>query len=99
MKLLTNLLSIIVTSAFTECGYDAVLGQVAVSDRLDLCQFQCNGAFSGAKLYKKPPLAIANEVVSRIQMNDMLEKAEVVPPGFLKRNIQRPLYWIMEIPT
>lgn len=82
MKLLTNLLSTIVTSAFTECGYDAVLGQVAVSDRLDLCQFQCNGAFSGAKLYKKPPLAIANEVVSRIQMNDMLEKAEVVPPGF-----------------
>ncbi|CUQ03271.1 MULTISPECIES: arginine--tRNA ligase [Hungatella] len=88
MKLLTNLLSTIVASAFTECGYDAVLGQVAVSDRLDLCQFQCNGAFSGAKLYKKTPFAIANEVVSRIQMNDMLEKAEVVPPGFINITIK-----------
>lgn len=53
MKLVTELLSNIFITAFSECGYDEALGQVVVSNRLDLCQFQCNGALSGAKQYRK----------------------------------------------
>ena len=55
MKTVTEKLGEIVAGAFEACGYDGKLGAVSISDREDLCQFQCNGAFDGAKLYKKPP--------------------------------------------
>ncbi|MFQ9872851.1 MAG: arginine--tRNA ligase [Oscillospiraceae bacterium] len=58
-------------------------GTVSVSDRQDLCQFQCNGAFAGAKQYRKAPLVIAQEVAAVLQQNPIFEKAEVCRPGFL----------------
>ena len=78
MKLLTELLSNIFKSAFSECGYDETLGQVVVSNRLDLCQFQCNGALSCAKQYRKSPLLIAKEVAAHIPENEMIGSLEVV---------------------
>lgn len=75
----------IVSDSFAECGYDASLGTVSVSDRLDLCQFQCNGALSGAKLYKKPPFIIAEEIadVLRLNKNGIFKSIDVVKPGFI----------------
>ena len=83
MKLITELLSDIFQIAFCACGYDKTLGQVVVSNRLDLCQFQCNGALSGAKQYKKSPLLIANEVLTKVPKNDMIASLKVVAPGFI----------------
>ncbi len=83
MKLLTEALSEIVKSTFEACGYDEKLGFVTVSDRLDLCQFQCNGAFAGAKLYKKSPLVIAQEIAAQLLNHEMIEKAEAAAPGFI----------------
>lgn len=83
MKLVTELLSNIFKGAFSECGYDEALGQVVVSNRLDLCQFQCNGALSGAKQYRKSPLLIAKEVSAIIPENEMIGSLEVVAPGFI----------------
>ena len=62
MLTLKQKLSEIVSSAFEKCGYDAALGVVTVSNREDLCQFQCNGALAAAKQYRKNPIAIAGEV-------------------------------------
>ena len=62
MQSITKILTGIVSDAFDKCGYDSKLGAVTASDRLDLCQFQCNGAFAGAKLYKKAPFMIADDV-------------------------------------
>ncbi len=73
----------IVSGAFEDCGYDRDLGAVSVSDRLDLCQFQCNGAFSGAKQYKKAPFMIADEVVQKISKNEIFKSVEMVKPGFI----------------
>ena len=73
----------IVSKAFEECGYDKKLGTVSVSDRLDLCQFQCNGAFQGAKQYKKAPFMIAGEVAEKISGNDIFKSVEMVKPGFI----------------
>lgn len=87
MKLLTELLSEMFATAFSSCGYDENLGQVVVSNRLDLCQFQCNGSFAGAKLYKKSPVSIANEVVNQIQKGTIIIKSQVVPPGFINITI------------
>ena len=83
MKLITELLSDIFQIAFCACGYDKTLGQVVASNRLDLCQFQCNGALSGAKQYKKSPLFIANEVLTKVPKNDMIASLKVVAPGFI----------------
>ncbi len=83
MKLVTDLLSNIFKTAFYECGYDEALGKVVVSNRLDLCQFQCNGALSGAKQYRESPLIIAKEVAAHIPKNEMIGSLEVVSPGFI----------------
>ncbi|MFT3950418.1 MAG: arginine--tRNA ligase [Oscillospiraceae bacterium] len=72
-----------VSAAFEQCGYDGKLGTVTVSDRLDLCQFQCNGAFAGAKLYRKAPKMIADEVAAVLAADEMFAKAETAGAGFL----------------
>lgn len=83
MKRITEILTIKVSAAFGKCGYDAKLGSVSVSDRLDLCQFQCNGAFAGAKLYKKAPLMLAEEVCAVLNEDEVIKSAEAVRPGFI----------------
>ncbi|MBQ2823705.1 MAG: arginine--tRNA ligase [Oscillospiraceae bacterium] len=83
MKSITKLLTEKVSAAFEKCGYDSKLGVVTASDRLDLCQFQCNGAFSGAKLYKKAPFMIADDVAAVLKEEGIFGKVEVVKPGFL----------------
>lgn len=70
-------------SAFTACGYEEKFGMVTVSNRPDLCQYQCNGAMAAAKQYKKAPILIANEVVAQCGGDPMFEKLEAVMPGFI----------------
>ena len=69
--------------AFEKNEYDKKLGKVVVSNRPDLCQYQCNGAMAGAKLYHKAPIMIANQVVESLQDNEMFESVEAVMPGFI----------------
>lgn len=83
MKMTTKVLTEIVSDAFEQCGYDRKLGTVSVSDRMDLCQFQCNGALGGAKIYKKAPAMIANDVVGVLRGNNKFSKVEVANPGFV----------------
>lgn len=84
---LRQTLTALVSKAFADCGYDESLGAVTVSNRPDLCQFQCNGALAAAKQYKKNPAIIANEVAEKLQGEPMLAKAEFVPPGFLNLDV------------
>ena len=37
-----------VAEAFKKAGYDENLGKVGISNRPDLCEYQCNGAMSCA---------------------------------------------------
>ena len=83
MKSITDQLSEILGNAFTKAGYEAKYGQAVISGRPDLCQFQCNGALPNAKLFKKSPMVIANEVVSLLADDAMIEKVEVAAPGFI----------------
>ncbi len=83
MKKTTAILTEIVSDAFEKCGYDRTLGNVIVSDRIDLCQFQCNGAFAGAKLYRKAPIIIAKEVAEVLSENPVFKKVEAVNPAFI----------------
>lgn len=87
MEKILDLISATVSQAFEAAGYDGALGRVTVSNRPDLCQYQCNGAMPAAKQYRKAPIAIANEVVEQLQGNAMFAKAEAVMPGFINLNL------------
>ena len=83
MKTLRNRLTSIVEDAFVAAGYDKSLGTVTFSDRPDLCQFQCNGALTGAKLHRKSPMMIANDVLALLSGNEIFKSVSVAPPGFI----------------
>jgi len=83
MKTLKTRLTEIVTKAFSEAGYDESLGVVTFSDRPDLAQFQCNGALTGAKLHRKAPMMIANDVSAILSKNEIFKSVAVAPPGFI----------------
>ena len=87
MLTLTEILSNKVSGIFESCGYSAKFGTVKVSDRPDLCQFQCNGAFGAAKIYKKAPDVIAADVVSKLLNDNSFEKVSVVGKGFINIDI------------
>ena len=87
MKKLLELITKEFESAFEKCGYDTKLGKVGLSNRTDLCQYQCNGAMAGAKLYHKAPIMIANDVVEAIGENSMFQSVEAVNPGFININL------------
>ncbi len=87
MKKILDMLSEAVAKAFEEAGYDASYGKATVSNRPDLCEYQCNGALALAKQAKKAPIMIANEVAAILSQNEAFEKVEAVMPGFLNMNV------------
>ncbi|HJB28236.1 MAG TPA: arginine--tRNA ligase [Candidatus Blautia faecavium] len=88
MEKLMELMDQELSRAFEKAGYDPSFGKVTVSNRPDLCEFQCNGAMAGAKAYKKAPFMIAEEVVAMLGDNAVFSKAEVVKPGFINLNVK-----------
>ena len=83
MKQLLEMISEEMGKAFEAAGYDAALGRVTVSNRPDLCEYQCNGAMAGAKQYHKAPLIIAQEVAAGLQESSVFSEVSAVAPGFL----------------
>lgn len=89
MKNFISLLQERVEKAFEECGYDIEYGKVIISNRPDLCEFQCDGALSAAKKYKKAPFLIAEEIVEKCKEHKEFEKIEVIKPGFININVSK----------
>lgn len=83
MKKLLDLISQEVTKAFVECGYDEKYGKVSLSNRPDLCEYQCNGAMAAAKENHCAPFMISDKVAEALAGNPMFSMAESVKPGFL----------------
>ncbi|MFW5630114.1 MAG: arginine--tRNA ligase [Acetivibrio ethanolgignens] len=83
MKKILEVLKQEVTDAFVQAGYDEKYGMVTLSNRPDLCQYQCNGAMAAAKEYKKAPIMIANDVVAILEKSETFKKIEAVNPGFI----------------
>jgi len=87
MKEILKQIKEVVICGFKDAGYDEKFAMVTLSNRPDLCQFQCNGAMAAAKEYKKAPIAIANEVVERLADKAIFSKCEACPPGFINMNL------------
>jgi arginyl-tRNA synthetase len=87
MNTITKNLTAIVSDVFEKCGYNKMLGDVSLSDRIDLCKFQCNGALTGAKIYKKSPMLLANEIAEHLKSNPVFTNINAVKPGFINIDI------------
>lgn len=87
MKTILDLISDEVKQAFVEKGYDEKYGTVTISNRPDLCQYQCNGAMAAAKQYKTAPMNIAQPVVELLQNNKKFKEITAIMPGFINITI------------
>lgn len=87
MNTILDLISNEVKAAFQNAGYDADYGKVTLSNRPDLCEYQCNGAMAAAKAYRKAPIMIAKDVVEQLSDCQALEAAEAVNPGFINLKV------------
>ena len=88
MKKILDLITSEVKEAFAACGYDESFAKVTLSNRPDLCEYQCNGAMAAAKAYKKKPIDIANEVVEKLAGGDMFSEVNAVMPGFINIKLE-----------
>ena len=83
MEKLLDLISKEVSAAFAAAGYDEKYGRVTVSNRPDLCEFQCNGALQAAKQYRCVPIRIAQDAAARLEGNPTFCDVQTAQPGFL----------------
>ena len=83
MEKIINVIQNEITQAFVKAGYEEKYGTVTVSNRPDLCQYQCNGALAAAKQYKKAPIMIANEVVALLEDSASFKEITAIAPGFI----------------
>lgn len=83
MRKIAEIISGELEKAFEESGYEAKYGKVTLSNRPDLCEYQCNGAMAAAKAYKKAPIMIAGDVVEKLQNSEAISNVEAVNPGFI----------------
>jgi len=82
MEKILDIITAKMQQAFADAGYDAAFGRVTVSNRPDLCEYQCNGALSAAKQYKCAPIQIAKAVAEKLDESDF-SMIDAVMPGFI----------------
>ena len=87
MKKLLDILTEQFATVLAECGYDEKYAKVTVSNRPDLCEYQCNGAMALAKAHKKAPIMIAQEIVEKLSDSEIFEEITAVNPGFINMKI------------
>ena len=73
MKKLLDLITRTMEDAFDDLGYEKSYARVTVSNRPDLCEFQCNGAMALAKQEKKAPIQIAEQIAEKLAGNDLFD--------------------------
>ena len=88
MEKLLAVLSSELSSAFEKAGYDPALGKVGISNRPDLCEYQCNGAMAGAKAYHKAPFMIAQDVVNQMADSEVFSEVSMGKPGFINLKVK-----------
>ena len=87
MKNIITLLQEELSAAFEKAGYEQKYAKVTLSNRPDLCQYQCNGALAAAKQYHKAPIQIANEVVEKLEDSSTFKEIVAQMPGFINMTV------------
>ncbi|MCR4628528.1 arginine--tRNA ligase [[Clostridium] aminophilum] len=94
MKSILEIMADELRPLFSARGYDEKFAMVKVSNRPDLCEYQCNGAMAAAKQYRKKPIDIATEVAEAARDCSMFSEVNAVMPGFI--NIRISNEWLAE---
>ncbi|WP_440616146.1 arginine--tRNA ligase [Cysteiniphilum sp. 6C5] len=81
--ILENYLTDLFVQAFDVLGFDSRFAKVQLSARPELGQFQCNGAMPLAKILKKAPIQIADDIVTQMQNDKVFSDVKAVMPGFI----------------
>lgn len=91
MKKLLTVISEYTAQAFRAFGYDEKYAAVTISNRPDLCEFQCNGAMALAKEAHKAPIIIAEELAEKLRedRDSIFEEIAAVKPGFLNFKLKK----------
>lgn len=89
MKKIIDMIAEELADAFEKAGYDRSYARVTLSNRPDLCEYQCNGAMAGAKVYKKAPIMIANDVIANLGEKKCIDEIEAVNPGFINMKLNK----------
>ena len=89
MEKLMDAMNRVLQDVFVQLGYPTDQARVGISNRPDLCEYQCNGAMALAKALKKKPMEIAGEIAGKLTRNPLFEKAEAVMPGFINIDISK----------
>lgn len=89
MKKLVDFLEQEMKAAFEKAGYEGSFAKVTVSNRPDLCEYQCNGAMAAAKTYHKAPIMIAGDVTAHLKESEVFEDVQAVNPGFINMKVKR----------
>ena len=87
MKKFLDLIADEMKAAFAGCGYEESYAKVVLSNRPDLCEYQCNGAMAAAKAYKKKPIDIASDVVAKLKEQCSVRAAAGETPVFLDEDV------------
>ena len=87
MDQIADLISRQLAGAFERAGYGDADARATLSNRPDLCEYQCNGALPAAKLYHKAPIQIAQAVAAELSGCELFESVEAVNPGFLNMKL------------
>ena len=87
MKKILDIITEEMQKAFQEAGYDRKYARVTLSNRPDLCEYQCNGAMTAAKEYHKAPIMIADEVAALLAGSQIVEDVQAVKPGFINLKV------------
>ena len=91
MKKIIDYIAEELSEAFEKAGYDRTYGKVTLSNRPDLCEYQCNGAMAAAKEYKCAPFMISDKIAQALAENELFESVESVKPGFINMKVS-PAY-------
>ncbi|MGB0384495.1 MAG: arginine--tRNA ligase [Ardenticatenaceae bacterium] len=92
MSLIENLTEMF-SDAFEACALDRDYGQVVVSQRPELGQFQCNGALPAAGRMKKKkkkkvnPRLIAQQVLDALSQPEIFADLSLAGPGFINMTL------------
>lgn len=87
MKTIIELITAEVKEAFVQKGFEERYGIVTISNRPDLCQYQCNGALAAAKQYKTAPIKIAQEIADSLKTSKNFKEISAIMPGFINITI------------
>ena len=91
MKELIDVITDEVKKAFVTTQFDASYAVVSLSNRPDLCEYQCSGALAAAKQYHRSPMEIAEVVSEQLKQSDLFESVETCKPGFINMKLSKTI--------